>query len=86
MEILAHQALINGAYAYSYAGRRVIESHEFLDSLPFIVSSYAIVLAAAAILVAYVIFAERKQNHALAALEAKGIRRRSQAAKQTSNP
>jgi heme exporter protein D len=49
---------------------------------PFVIASYAVTFTVIGGLVANAIFAERKQQRALAALEAQGIRRRSDAAKQ----
>lgn len=48
----------------------------------FIIASYVLTFAAIGALVAHAILNERKQQRALATLEAQGIRRRSDAAKQ----
>jgi heme exporter protein D len=58
---------------------------EVIALAPFIVAAYAVTGAAIGALVGHAFFAERKQQRALAALEAQGIRRRSDAAKKKSD-
>lgn len=54
----------------------------FGEHAPYIIWSYVVTFVAIGGLVAYAILAERRQQRALAKLEAMGIRRRSDAAKQ----
>lgn len=54
---------------------------EAIALAPFIVAAYGVTGAAIVALVWHAFFAERKQQRALAALEAQGIRRRSDAKK-----
>lgn len=49
---------------------------------PFVIGSYALTFAAMGALIVNAILAERKQQRALAKLEAQGIRRRSEATRQ----